>query len=109
MKFTESQLDAAIIDLLEAEGYSHILGETIERQPQDVLIKADLRAFLLKQYAADGITPEEIESVIRQLDSTSAADLYENNKAIIKLVGERSNILRSSFLGFELPKDPLNY
>ena len=53
MKFTEAKLEAAIIELLEAEGYPHILGETIERQPQEVLIKADLRAFLARQYAKD--------------------------------------------------------
>ncbi len=47
MKFTESQLEAAIIELLDAEGYPHVLGETIDlsacdaqagRQPQEVLI-----------------------------------------------------------------------
>ena len=86
MKFTEAQLESAIIELLEAEGYPHVLGEAIERQPQEVLIKADLRAFLAKQYAADHITPQEIEAVINRLEAYSAADLYESNKAIMKLV-----------------------
>jgi len=88
MKFTEAQLESAIIELLEAEGYPHVLGEAIERQPQEVLIKADLRAFLAKQYAADHITPQEIEAVIKQLEAYSAADLYESNKAIMKLVSD---------------------
>ena len=65
MKFTEAQLESAIIELLGAEGYPHVLGEAIERQPQEVLIKADLRAFLAKQYAADEITAQEIEAVIK--------------------------------------------
>lgn len=34
MKFTEAQLEAAIIELLGAEGYPHVLGEAIERSPQ---------------------------------------------------------------------------
>ena len=51
MKFTEAQLESAIIELLEAEGNPHVLGEAIERQPQEFLIKADLRAFIAKQYA----------------------------------------------------------
>ena len=96
MKFTEAQLESAIIELLEAEGYPHVLGEAIDppdgatgRQPQEVLIKADLRAFLAKQYAADHITPQEIEAVINQLEAYSAADLYESNKAIMKLVSDR--------------------
>ena len=88
MKFTEDQLESAIIELLEAEGYPYVLGEKIERQPQKVLIKADLRAFLAKQYAADGITLQEIQSVINRLSAYSAADLYESNKAIMKLVSD---------------------
>ncbi len=63
-------------------------GGTIDRQPQEVLIKADLREFLARQYAADGITPVEIESVIRQLEAYSSADLYESNKAIMKLISD---------------------
>ena len=88
MKFTEAQLESAIIELLGVEGYPHVLGEAIERQPQEVLIKADLRAFLAKQYAADHITQHEIEAVIKQLEAYSAADLYESNKAIMKLVSD---------------------
>jgi type I restriction enzyme R subunit len=88
MKFTEARLESAIIELLGAEGYPHVLGEAIERQPQEVLIKADLRAFLAKQYAADHITPQEIEAVIKQLEAYSAADLYESNKAVMKLVSD---------------------
>ena len=49
-----------------------------------MLIKADLRAFLAKQYAADKITPKEIDAVIKQLEAYSAADLYESNKAVMK-------------------------
>lgn len=75
-----------ILELLEAEGYPHVWGEAIERQSQEVLTKADLRAFLARKYTDDGITPQEIEAVINQLEAYSAADLYESNKAIIKLV-----------------------
>ena len=88
MKFTESQLESAIIDLLETQGYPHILGDTIERQSQEVLIKSDLREFLANKYAKDGITQNEIDSVINQLEGYSAADLYESNKAIMKLVSD---------------------
>jgi len=88
MKFTEAQLESAIIELLGVEGYPHVLGEAIERQTQEILIKADLRAFLAKQYAADHITPQEIEAVIKQLEAYSGADLYESNTAILKLVSD---------------------
>jgi type I restriction enzyme R subunit len=55
MKFTEAQLESAIIELLGAEGYPHVLGEAIKRQPQEVLIKADLRALIVKQYTDNQI------------------------------------------------------
>ena len=88
MKFTEAQLEAAIIQLLGKVGYPHVIGAAITRQPDEVLIKEDLRAYLSARYAADNITPGEIESVIRKLSAYSAADLYESNKAIMKLVAD---------------------
>jgi len=88
MKFTEAQLEAAIIQLLGEVGYPHVIGAAINRQPDEVLIKEDLRAYLAARYAADNITPGEIESVIRKLTAYSAADLYESNKAIMKLVAD---------------------
>ncbi len=88
MKFTEAQLEAAIIELLEFEGYPHVLGEAIVRESDEVLIKNDLRIFLSKQYAKDGITPGEIESVLQELEAYSSADLYESNRAIMKMVSD---------------------
>jgi type I restriction enzyme R subunit len=88
MTFTEPKLEQAIIELLGEEGYPHVCGETIQRQPHEVLIKADLRAFLTKQYMKDGITPGEIEAVIQKLEAYSSADLYESNKAVMKMVSD---------------------
>lgn len=97
MKFTEAQLEAAITQLLEVEGYPHITGADFDklsprRESQDVLIKADLHAFLAQRYAnlpeGAAITPTEINTIIRQLEAYSAADLYESNKAIMKLIAD---------------------
>lgn len=87
-KFSEAALEAAIIELLGKEGYLYVKGDTITREPGQVLLHADLRAFLAKQYAADHITPQEIEAVINRIEAYSAADLYESNKAIMKLVAD---------------------
>ena len=65
-----------------------MIGAAINRQPDEVLIKEDLRAYLSARYAADNITPGEIESVIRKLTAYSSVDLYESNKAIMKLVAD---------------------
>jgi type I restriction enzyme R subunit len=88
MKFTEAQLEQAIIELLGEEGYPHVLGEAIQRTPDEVLIKDDLRTFLREQYVNDGITQSEIEQIIRKLEVLPASDLYGSNKAFMKLVSD---------------------
>ena len=88
MKFTEEQLENAIIQLLQQQGYPHHKGEAIERTPQDVLIKDDLRRFLADRYQADQITASEIDSVIRQLESLPASDLYDSNKQFCKWLSD---------------------
>lgn len=99
MKFTESQLETAIIELLGQQGFPHVLGESIPRTSvSDVLIKSDLRAFLTKRYAADHITDQEIESVIKQLEAYSSADLYDSNRAIMRLVSDGFHLKRERTL-----------
>ncbi|EMY6820234.1 type I restriction endonuclease subunit R [Vibrio cholerae] len=88
MKFTEERLEQAIIELLGKEGYPHTRGESIERAPEDVLIKSDLREFLAKRYQAEGITAYEIEQIIHKLEYLPASDLYDTNKAIMKFVSD---------------------
>lgn len=88
MKFTEERLEQAIIELLGKEGYPHTRGEAIERAPEDVLIKSDLREFLAKRYQAEGITAYEIEQIIHKLEYLPASDLYDTNKAIMKFVSD---------------------
>ena len=43
MKFTESQLEAAFIDLLEREGIMHVAGADMARGAGEVLYMADKR------------------------------------------------------------------
>lgn len=92
MKFTEDRLEQAIIELLAAEGYPHSVGAAFSfetgRNPDDVLIKSDLRQFLATRYQADSITDYEIESIIHKLDYLPASDLYDSNKAIMKWVAD---------------------
>ena len=88
MKFTEERLEQAIIELLAKESIPHVHGGEISRGPEVVLIKADLREFLARQYKTDGITEGEIKTILRQLESYAASDLYESNKAIMKMVSD---------------------
>jgi len=87
-RFTEGRLEQAIIELLGEEQITHVSGETIIRDPQGVLIEEDLRSFLSTRYASDGITPNEIDGLIRKLELLPHSDLYESNKAIMKIVSD---------------------
>lgn len=88
MKFTEEKLEKAFTELLGQEGFPHHLGITITRKPEEVLIEEDLQNFLLSQYAGQGITVNEIKSIILQLKSLSSSDLYESNKTFLKMLSD---------------------
>ncbi|MFK0571941.1 type I restriction endonuclease [Endozoicomonas sp.] len=80
MKFTEEQLEKAIIQLLGEQGYPYVPGSQIHRSSDDVLIKEDLRRYLAQRYQPEEITEGEIDTVIRQLETLPASDLYDSNK-----------------------------
>lgn len=88
MKFTEAQLEAAIIELLGEQGFPYVPGGDIERDKSEVLIKADLRQFLFEKYAEDNITSGEIDSIIKQIESLPASDLYDSNKTFCKWLSD---------------------
>ncbi|MFT5813025.1 MAG: type I restriction enzyme R subunit, partial [Psychroserpens sp.] len=88
MKFTEAQLEAAIIELLGEQGFPYVQGSDIERDKSDVLIKADLRQFLFEKYAEDNITRGEIDSIVKQIESLPASDLYDSNKTFCKWLSD---------------------
>ena len=88
MKFTEAQLENAIIQLLGEQGYPHVLGGELQRGVTDVLIKDDLRAYLTLQYADVGITVSEIDGIVRQLELLSPSDLYDSNKTFCKWLSD---------------------
>jgi type I restriction enzyme, R subunit len=88
MKFTEEKLEKAFTELLGEEGFPHHLGITIARNPDEVLIEEDLHSFLLSQYAPQGITTNEVNSIILQLKTLPASDLYESNKTFLQLLSD---------------------
>ncbi|MBK8111621.1 MAG: hypothetical protein IPK46_15490 [Saprospiraceae bacterium] len=88
MKFTEEKLEQAFTQLLHKEGFPHHSGITLSRKPDEVLIEEDLQKFLLKRYAAQGITINETKAIILQLKSLPASDLYESNKTFIKMLSD---------------------
>jgi type I restriction enzyme R subunit len=88
MKFTEAKLEEAIIELLGEQGYPHLNGAELARSNHEVLIKDDLRTFLSKRYQHADLTKSEIETVIRQLETLPASDLYDSNKTFCKWLSD---------------------
>ncbi|MGI6572968.1 MAG: type I restriction endonuclease subunit R [Fermentimonas sp.] len=89
MKFTESKLEETFIKLLAEEGYKHTKGVSVQRASVDeVLIEEDLRNFLLSHYQVDKLTENEVNSIILQLKSLPASDLYESNKRFTRMLSD---------------------
>lgn len=87
-KFTEQKLEHSIISLLGERGYKAVYGEEILRDTTTVLLTDDLRWNLKQRYANDGITDNEVDSIIRELESLPSTDLYESNKKIMKKISD---------------------
>ena len=79
----EAQLELSVMELFQQEGYEYLSGDSILRETTDVLIKDDLRMYLMMKYAADGITANEIETIIFGLVRASHEPLYDANKEML--------------------------
>src|SRR5438552_2637887 len=88
MKFSEDTLEQAVIELFAGQQIPHVYGENIHKEISDVLLRDDLKSYLLNEYSYDDITLNEIESIIRKLELYPSSDLYGSNKAILKLVAD---------------------
>ncbi|MGZ0051491.1 type I restriction endonuclease subunit R [Brevibacillus gelatini] len=94
-RFTEEQLENAIIELFgeNGEGYTYVHGDAIHRRYEDILLEDDLRAFLTARYP--DLTENETKTVINKLKLIPADPLYLGNREAFFLVNE----------GFDLPRD----
>lgn len=88
MKFNEETLEQAIIELFEAENYQHVNGIHIHKEMSDVLLRDDLKAFLLNRYSHENITIGEINGIIRKLEVLPSSALYDSNKAVMKIISD---------------------
>ena len=95
-KFTEDQLEQAIIELFKQQGYDYVLGENIHRQYEDILLEDDLRTYLSNRYY--DLSDVEINKVINKISLISASPLYPGNRETFWLVNE----------GFDLQRDDIS-
>lgn len=88
MKFTEESLEQAVIELFINENYQHVNGMYIHKEISDVLLRDDIKNYLRCRYLDDGITLNEIDSIIRRMELIPSSTLYDSNKAIIKMISD---------------------
>src|SRR5690625_4651754 len=56
--------------------------------PEDVLIEDDIIDFLLPQYKKEGLTLNEAKSIVLQLKTLPASELYKSNKKIMRWLSD---------------------
>lgn len=92
--FNEHSLEMAIMELFEQQGYSYVNGETIHKELSEVLLRDDLRMYLMDRYSQEDITPMEIERVLAKLTADNGAPLYVQNAQTYRLMTEGFTIKR---------------
>ena len=111
-QFTEAELESAIISLFTEQDYDYVLGETIHRGFEEILLKGDLRSFLSAHYP--DLTVAEIEKVIARLENIPSAPLYQCNREVFLLANEGFDLLRDdptklalhiNYIDFEVPEN----
>ncbi|MDY5148001.1 type I restriction endonuclease [Actinotignum sanguinis] len=112
-RFTESELESAIIELFCEHGYQHVDGEQLHRRFDEVLLRDDLEAFLLARYRDQQFSETELQKIINRLDLLNAPSLYEANRSAHRLVVEGFDFARDDnsqiavhvdFIDFEHPE-----
>jgi type I restriction enzyme R subunit len=94
-KFSEAELESAIITLFEAQGYTYVHGDNIHRQFDEILLEDDLRSFIASRYATEVLSENEMQKIINRLKLIPTTPLYNGNREAFWLVNE----------GFDLTRD----
>lgn len=94
-KFTEAELESAIIALFEAQGYTYVHGDSIHRQFDESILEDDLRSFIATRYVNEALTENEIQKIVNRLKLIPATPLYSGNRETFWLMNE----------GFDLTRD----
>ncbi|MBN2795118.1 MAG: HsdR family type I site-specific deoxyribonuclease [Clostridia bacterium] len=93
-RFTEQELEQAIINLFEQEDYIYENGENIHRLFEDILLVDDLKKYLLKKYDKENLTENEIETIINSIKLVPSHPLYDGNKEVYRLINSGFSIAR---------------
>ena len=97
-KFTEAELEKAIIELFEQQGYDYVQGKAIHRKYDDILLLEDLKTYISSRYESESVSDTEMQKIINKIALVSSIPLYNGNKETFWLVNE----------GFDLERDDMD-
>ncbi|BDD38068.1 type I restriction endonuclease subunit R [Streptococcus ruminantium] len=111
-KFTEEQLEMAIVELFQEMGYDYVDGRQIHRKNDEVLLEDDLRSSLIRRYT--DLSDVELEKIIHKIKYIPSKPIYTANRNAFYLVNEGFNLLREDakkealhveYIDFENPEN----
>ncbi|APR00442.1 type I site-specific deoxyribonuclease, HsdR family protein [Clostridium botulinum] len=108
-KFTEDELEQAIITLFEQQGYTYVQGEDVHRKYEDILLLDDLRSFIADRYASENLSEAEIQKIINRLNLTPSSPLYNGNREAFLLVNEGFDLVRDDISQVALHVDYIDF
>lgn len=107
--FNEHALEMAIMELFEKQGYIYQNGESICKEQTEVLLRGDLRAYLMDRYADEDITDLEVERAIAKLTADNGASLYMQNAQMHRLMVEGFYVKREDASLTDLFVEPIDF
>ena len=108
-KFTEAELEKAIIELCEQQGYNYVCGDNLHRKYEDILLIDDLCSYLTSQYKNDELSDIEMQKIINKLKLINATPLYQGNREAFRLVNEGFDLARDDISQVALHIEYINY
>lgn len=108
-KFTEYELEQAIIELLKQQDYTYVNGEDIHRRYEDVLLLDDLHSFISTRYADAYLSEVEMQKIINKLNLIPSTPLYLGNREAFCLINEGFDLIRDDFTKVALHVDYIDF
>lgn len=108
-KFTEYELEQAIIELLKQQDYIYVNGDDIHRRYEDVLLLDDLRSFISTRYTNANLSEVEIQKIINKLNLIPSTPLYLGNREAFWLLNEGFDLIRDDFNKVALHVDYIDF
>ncbi len=108
-KFTEAELEKAIIELFEQQGYDYVQGKAIHRKYDDILLLEDLKTYISSRYESESVSDTEMQKIINKIALVSSIPLYNGNKETFWLVNEGVDLERDDMDKVALHIDYIDY